>query len=345
VQVAVEAPKRSAGGQGSVRCSPMRPHRVANPFSVSLFLASLRQRSVQCYDTSVDPTFQTPVRDDLCVLMKPSSMQACNTQACPSTSKYQWLASWWSRCSGTCSSGGGTTTRRVFCVRITGWFPFPAPDSACSGSGAKPATSMTCSLNGCASYAMMVSEDWSACSASCGGGVQSRSKSCMESTSMASVDPSFCSAGSTDTMETQACNTQACDMSAGIWAPGDWSACSVACGGGVRNRDVPCKDADGNVVDITLCADAGPAPMLQESCSTQAVSCSYRVLHHRLTSSASFPLMPCAFVRFLSHCSAVRIGGLAIGQRALKHAASAVALRRAACTVCLPEPIRPRPHH
>merc|ERR1719463_472564 len=70
---------------------------------------------------------------------------------------------------------------------------------------------------------------WSACSKDCGGGVMARSRP---------VEREAAYGGETcrEPEETVGCNTAACDADCvtGFW--GDWSACSKACGSGVRVR-------------------------------------------------------------------------------------------------------------
>jgi len=54
-----------------------------------------------------------------------------------------------------------------------------------------------------------------------------------------------------------------------MWFKGDWSQCSVGCGGGTRQRDVKCwVKAQGEVVDDSLCKHRGEKPSTTEACGT-----------------------------------------------------------------------------
>ena len=51
------------------------------------------------------------------------------------------------------------------------------------------------------------------------------------------------------------CNTDACPTWS--WLAGDFSPCSLACGGGIQSRSVVCVfDATGAIVDDAFCANA-----------------------------------------------------------------------------------------
>ncbi len=51
------------------------------------------------------------------------------------------------------------------------------------------------------------------------------------------------------------------------WKTGNWSECSVSCGGGIQTRDVWCQKADGQVVSDNYCS--GTRPATNQSCNTQ----------------------------------------------------------------------------
>ncbi|MFH1990604.1 MAG: tetratricopeptide repeat protein, partial [Patescibacteria group bacterium] len=86
--------------------------------------------------------------------------------------------------------------------------------------------------------------DWSGCSASCGGGSQSRT----------------CTRGDCSTYgESQSCNTQCCPQDGG-WS--GWSGCSVSCGGGSQSRS--CTNPS------PYCGGAGCSGPSSQSCNTYA---------------------------------------------------------------------------
>lgn len=79
---------------------------------------------------------------------------------------------------------------------------------------------------------------WSQCSAECGGGTQSRSRSC--------TNPRPSNGGaecSGDAEESQRCNTDPCTVEVdGGWSNySEWSDCNKECGGGYRLRDRTCS--------------------------------------------------------------------------------------------------------
>ncbi|XP_063678147.1 SCO-spondin-like [Bolinopsis microptera] len=79
--------------------------------------------------------------------------------------------------------------------------------------------------------------DWSECSVVCGGGSQSRIRSCS--------NPAPANGGvdcNGDDSESQNCNADPCPVDGGWSEFSDWSECSVACGGGSQNRIRSCSN-------------------------------------------------------------------------------------------------------
>ncbi|KAM8747989.1 ADAMTS-like protein 1 isoform 2-T3 [Acanthopagrus schlegelii] len=87
------------------------------------------------------------------------------------------------------------------------------------------------------------SSPWTACSTSCGGGIQSRSVSCVEEDMQGVITPTeeWKCLYSPKTAILQPCNTFDCP----VWLAQEWSPCTVTCGQGLRYRVVLCIDHRG----------------------------------------------------------------------------------------------------
>ncbi|XP_026209246.1 ADAMTS-like protein 1 isoform X2 [Anabas testudineus] len=87
------------------------------------------------------------------------------------------------------------------------------------------------------------SSPWTACSMSCGGGIQSRSVSCVEEDMQGTITPTeeWKCLYSPRTAILQPCNTFDCPT----WLAQEWSPCTVTCGQGLRYRVVLCIDHRG----------------------------------------------------------------------------------------------------
>ncbi|XP_036452499.1 LOW QUALITY PROTEIN: ADAMTS-like protein 1 [Colossoma macropomum] len=87
------------------------------------------------------------------------------------------------------------------------------------------------------------SSPWTACSTSCGGGVQSRSVSCVEEDMQGNITPTdeWKCLYASKTSILQPCNTFDCPT----WLAQEWSPCTVTCGQGLRYRVVLCIDHRG----------------------------------------------------------------------------------------------------
>jgi hypothetical protein len=130
-----------------------------------------------------------------------------------------------------------------------------------------PGSATTTSLNSPSpdqntSYAW-VSNGWSACSATCGGGQQAQTVVCQRNDGVA-VDGTFCTGSKPATA--QACNVEACAVD--HWVTGGFGACSATCGGGIQTESVTCQDSSGNTVSNNNCTGAAPASA--QTCNPQA---------------------------------------------------------------------------
>ncbi|XP_078487952.1 uncharacterized protein LOC100179634 isoform X3 [Ciona intestinalis] len=162
------------------------------------------------------------VETDTCV--GPSTQQAeCNSGAC------SYWSSWnpWSPCSDTC--GGGTRSHNRVCVNGD------AGENECSGSSEEMDT---CNSQGCPTW-----NDWNAwtqCSALCGGGRQTRTRTCRNGS------PGEGGCIGPQSMELY-CNGQPCP-SWSVW--GAWSGCGITCGNGFQSRNRVCLN---RIADIQTC--------------------------------------------------------------------------------------------
>jgi len=149
-----------------------------------------------------------------------TDVRECNTQDCPVDCKMSdWSA--YSVCSKSCGEGFQSRTRHVI--------------SEAANGGEECAESITsvrfCAKQGCPTDCVQTSwSEPSACSKTCGGGLQGRRRSVSVYAQHGGLE---CGAYT----RTDECNKQACaeDCSVSYWS--DWSVCSKSCGTqGVTNR-------------------------------------------------------------------------------------------------------------
>uniref|UniRef100_A0A8C5Q323 Papilin n=1 Tax=Leptobrachium leishanense TaxID=445787 RepID=A0A8C5Q323_9ANUR len=178
---------------------------------------------------------------------------------------YQWSYGSWSECSAEC--GGGYQSRLVFCTIDNEAYP----DIMCRDFR-RPPSNRTCSSQLCPqmkriSYINQPSlwsrivntkmtswkiSEWSQCTASCGGGVQTRSVYCVSYEGRSSqqvVNDAECAAFTEKPASQQACNLRACAR----WNTGQWTECSTECGEGIQKRTVTCRTDTGAVVQDLVC--------------------------------------------------------------------------------------------
>ncbi|XP_068998800.1 LOW QUALITY PROTEIN: thrombospondin type-1 domain-containing protein 4-like [Embiotoca jacksoni] len=107
-----------------------------------------------------------------CVGEKPAEMKACNGGPCVPTT--MWYSSPWTECNVPC--GNGTQRRDIICVQKTGNDFTVVPAAECSHLD-KPAPVQECEMGEC--QPRWFTTEWSACSRSCGKGLQMREVRCL----------------------------------------------------------------------------------------------------------------------------------------------------------------------
>jgi len=143
-----------------------------------------------------------------------SESQACNVQACPvDCVASAWSA--WSSCSRECGNGVQTSSRTILVAAAHGGKACPAL-TASQSCNSQPCP-VNCQVSGWST--------WSTCSAKCGGGVQTATRSvATPSAHGGSACPAL--------VQQQLCNTHACPVDCKVGAWSAWSTCSAQCGGG-----------------------------------------------------------------------------------------------------------------
>ncbi|XP_033214669.1 A disintegrin and metalloproteinase with thrombospondin motifs 9 isoform X2 [Belonocnema kinseyi] len=181
------------------------------------------------------------------------------SQICNNHCVLQWQITSRSECSSHCGPGTRSVTSR--CVQIVHSFdnrqPGTVSDYVCSHLE-RPKEQEPCT-GSCHDVRWNYGE-WAACSVTCGGGMQRRSASCIDSKGRPVSDEKC---ASQEKIVTQICGQETCPK----WDFGDWTPCSVTCGIGKRQRPYWCQ-VENRVVHANYCSgsptafteicDAGP---------------------------------------------------------------------------------------
>ena len=226
-------------------------------------------RTAACYDSVYGQWYDLSTCQ--AALGSATTSMTCNSAACPTTT-YEWQWSAWGACPVAC--GGGVQSRQVACVSLQPYMP--VAQSHCPAAS-MPATTQACGQKSCNIYSWSITP-WGACSATCGGGQQTRAVYCQNFWTGALSAPSTCSQymTSAEPATSQACNTAACphaldptpilpsttNTSDSAWVVGEWSGCSAECGGGLQYRSVECGSSN-----TSLCVTAS-RPVEQAACNT-----------------------------------------------------------------------------
>ncbi|XP_039591708.1 hemicentin-1 isoform X2 [Polypterus senegalus] len=174
--------------------------------------------------------------------------RSCQAKRCPVDGNWsEW--STWEECTRTCGQGNRTRVRS--CTNPSSQHG----GKACEG---KAVDLLVCNVRPCpvaGNWGTWL--PWGPCSETCGKGTQTRLRLC--NNPPPSFDGPHCDG--TD-MQTQVCNERNCPVD-GKWTSWmTWTACSVSCGGGTRQRTRTCtspspqyggRQCEGNDVHIDFC--------------------------------------------------------------------------------------------
>ncbi|XP_062920094.1 hemicentin-1 isoform X2 [Mobula hypostoma] len=179
----------------------------------------------------------------------------CQSKPCPVDGSWsEWGQ--WEECSRTCGQGNRTRTRS--CSNPTMQFG----GRRCEG---KAVEAIMCNIQPCPVTGGWSSWlPWSPCSETCGKGTQTRLRLC--NNPPPSFDGTHCEG---QDAQTRVCKNRMCPVD-GKWIPWvSWSACSVSCGGGTRQRARTCSNptpryggryCEGSDVQMDFC-NSDPCPI------------------------------------------------------------------------------------
>ncbi|XP_045465321.1 A disintegrin and metalloproteinase with thrombospondin motifs 9 isoform X2 [Harmonia axyridis] len=229
----------------------------------------IQTRTAECVDTKSNE----PLDEDKCRGIEKTTKRECKDNECP-----KWITTDWSQCSVSC--GRGFKTRNVDCKVGNEYYK----EHFCN-QHTKPMVEVECEMRQCVQWS---TGEWSACSATCGHGVQTREVFCESKEENRVMDLSYCSELSKPDA-TKMCRMEKCPKPVssnrrfsypedeessnhvqyefkeveGQWIPSPWGQCSKPCDGGYSVRRVFCRGEHQG-----LRCDIWRKPISKISCNT-----------------------------------------------------------------------------
>ncbi|KAK2582675.1 hypothetical protein KPH14_004950 [Odynerus spinipes] len=179
----------------------------------------------------------------------------CGGNGSSCQSRYAWNLESISACSKSC--GGGFKIATPVCKAV-GTDDRVVNDSHCKADERPEKTFVPCNTHPCTTK--WISGEWSKCSASCGGGIRTRSVFCTEENGNETTKlPEHKCSGTHKPRVQESCNIISCPM----WETGQWSECSASCDTGIRRRSIECRDGNGL---ISNGCDPSERPRTEQEC-------------------------------------------------------------------------------
>ncbi|KFM70756.1 A disintegrin and metalloproteinase with thrombospondin motifs 20, partial [Stegodyphus mimosarum] len=197
---------------------------------------------------------QYPVNDNHCANHLKPRLQ--KTRKCNEYCVLKWQDVSKAECSVQC--GRGKRNKMIKCMKedLTSHIAHVVPEEHCQHLGPKPSSEENC-WGSCLNSSWIYS-DWSECSVTCGKGVQHRSSECQNSENIKQPD-SHCDPSTKVT--SRECDQGQCPY----WSVGNWTACSVTCGSGIKSRPLWCQH-EKKYVDSRYCKNED-IPNTTERCT------------------------------------------------------------------------------
>jgi hypothetical protein len=233
------------------------------------------------------------------VICNTNPYSVCKNGVCGTSSTPAPTNKWVTSNPSTCSCAGQQTLN-VQCQDTAGNV---LPSAQCTGT--PPASTQACTPpTTCAAWKTTA---FGTCSNNCGIGVQSRTVTCvLTSTAASPVDDSLCSK-TPKPASSQACpNQPACPTA---WVASGFTSCTKSCDSGIQTQTVTCMQTQ-NGVKSTVVASACTAtkPATQQACNTNAcvdgIGWTYGVWSAcSVTVRMAAHIIRCAFAPIRSSCS------------------------------------------